>query len=89
MLVCGLSSRANGASADTYLPWEDSPAYYRKWAKGISGDPGYFPIAVWLQDPKTAKEYKAIGVNMFVGALGGALLKSNSRLSPKRGCRSW
>jgi hypothetical protein len=27
----------------------------------------YFPIAVWLQNPTRAAEYKANGVNMFVG----------------------
>ena len=67
----GLFSKAEGASADTYLPWEGGPAYYKKWSNGISGDPAYFPIGVWLQDPKSAQEYKAIGVNLFVGLWKG------------------
>ncbi|HSB13707.1 MAG TPA: hypothetical protein VLE22_04560, partial [Bryobacteraceae bacterium] len=62
---------ADGASADTYLPWEGGPAYYRKWSNGVSADPGYFPISVWLQDPKYAQEYRAIGINLYVGLWRG------------------
>src|SRR5512147_77697 len=62
---------ADGASADTYLPWEGGPAYYLKWSNGVSADPGYFPISVWLQDPKYAREYKAIGINLYVGLWRG------------------
>lgn len=29
-------------------------------------DPGFFPIAVWAQNPANASAYKAIGVNMFI-----------------------
>jgi len=34
-------------------------------------DPNYFPIAVWLQDPKNAPRYKEIGVNLYVGLWKG------------------
>jgi hypothetical protein len=34
---------------------------------GLPSDPSYFPIGVWLQRPSLAPEYKAIGVNLFVG----------------------
>jgi len=34
-------------------------------------DPGYFPIGVWLQAPALADEYKANGVNLFVGVHQG------------------
>jgi hypothetical protein len=30
-------------------------------------EPGFFPIAVWLQDPLNATAYKDNGINMFVG----------------------
>jgi hypothetical protein len=59
------------ASADTYLPWEGGAAYYQKWSNGPSADSGYFPIAVWLQSPDNAAEYKSIGVNLFVGLWRG------------------
>ena len=36
-----------------------------------TNDPGYFPIAVWLQAPTLVDEYKANGINMFVGVHGG------------------
>jgi hypothetical protein len=62
---------ARARTADTYLPWEGGPAAYRKWANGPPADPDFFPISVWLQDPKLAAEYKAIGVNLFVGLWRG------------------
>lgn len=31
----------------------------------------YFPIAVWLQDPKNAERYKAAGINLYVGLWRG------------------
>jgi len=37
----------------------------------IAGDPNYFPIAVWVQNPENAAAYKSNGINMFVGIWGG------------------
>jgi hypothetical protein len=38
-----------------------------KGPTGLSDDPGYFPLAVWLQAPRNATKYKDIGVNLYVG----------------------
>ena len=37
----------------------------------IAGDPNFFPIAVWVQNPENASAYKSNGINMFVGMWGG------------------
>ena len=34
-------------------------------------DPTFFPIAVWLQNPAKAAEYKAAGINLYVGLWRG------------------
>ena len=39
---------------------------YAKWENGPPSDPGYFPIAVWLQNPRNAAKYKAAGINLYV-----------------------
>src|SRR5262245_41508263 len=39
--------------------------------KGPLADPGFFPIAVWLQDPTNASMYKDIGINVYVGLWRG------------------
>ncbi len=39
--------------------------------KGFLTDPTAFPIAVWLQSPSRAAEYKAIGINLYVGLWRG------------------
>jgi hypothetical protein len=42
--------------------------YFKTWTNsGEFADSNYFPIAVWLQAPSYATQYKAIGVNLFVG----------------------
>lgn len=44
---------------------------YAAWSRGPSADPSFFPIAVWLQDPKQAEAYKALGINTYVGLWEG------------------
>jgi len=44
---------------------------YARWPNGPSPDPSYFPLAVWLQDPKKAKDYQALGINLYVGLWEG------------------
>jgi len=44
---------------------------YARWENGPSSDPSYFPIAVWLQQPKNAQKYKAAGINLYVGLWRG------------------
>ena len=44
---------------------------YKQWSHGPSADPSYFPIAVWLQEPRLAPKYKAAGFNVYVGLWRG------------------
>jgi hypothetical protein len=44
---------------------------YARWTNGPSNDPSFFPIAVWLQDPRNAPRFKAAGFNVFVGLWQG------------------
>jgi hypothetical protein len=39
--------------------------------KPFLADPDVFPIAVWLQNPSRAADYKAIGINLYVGLWRG------------------
>lgn len=41
------------------------------WEHGRPNDPAYFPIAVWLQDPRNAARYQAAGINLYVGLWRG------------------
>jgi hypothetical protein len=40
-------------------------------AAGVPSDNSFFPIAVWLQDPRNAERYKAAGINLYVGLWKG------------------
>ncbi|HEY0868213.1 MAG TPA: hypothetical protein VGE01_12580 [Fimbriimonas sp.] len=44
---------------------------YAQWSRGPSKDPAYFPIAVWLQQPKNAKRFQQAGINLYVGLWQG------------------
>ena len=44
---------------------------YFRWKNGPPDGPGYFPIAVWLQDPGDASAYKKAGINLYVGLWKG------------------
>ncbi len=76
-VICILAAGQNGGGEtgtfpdDVMAPWEGGSSYYSRWKKGPSSDPGYFPIAVWLQNPSNADAYRAIGINTFVGLWEG------------------
>lgn len=42
-----------------------------RWKNGRWSDPAFFPIAVWLQDPRNAAKYKQAGINLYVGLWRG------------------
>jgi hypothetical protein len=65
-LVC--ARRASGAEP-ARTPSPASP--YAKWEHGPPHDAGFFPIAVWLQDPRNAGQYRAAGFNTYVGLWKG------------------
>jgi hypothetical protein len=50
---------------------EKPAAPYSAWKNGPGRDPGYFPIAVWLQGPQNAKRFQQAGINLYVGLWQG------------------
>lgn len=86
ILLCGLivcSTRSAGA------PQISAPegGYYSSWKNGPPRDPNWFPLGVWLQNPSRAAEYKAMGINFYIGLWNGpteeqltALRKAGLRL---------
>jgi len=44
---------------------------YAQWENGPPSDPDYFPIAVWLQQPKYAEQYRKAGFNIYKGLWKG------------------
>jgi hypothetical protein len=59
-LVIGLWSASFASAAD-----------YSAWKLGPPGAPDFFPIAVWLQSPAKAAQYRAAGINTYVGLWRG------------------
>jgi len=41
------------------------------WRSGPLADPSFFPIMVWVQDPELAPQYKALGINTYMGLWEG------------------
>jgi hypothetical protein len=48
-----------------------SASPYAAWSNGPSKDPSWFPIGVWLQNPKNALEYKKAGINLYIALWKG------------------
>src|ERR1700690_2499466 len=44
---------------------------FAKWKNGPPSDKSFFPIAVWLQDPRNAAKFKAAGINLYIGLWDG------------------
>jgi hypothetical protein len=44
---------------------------YSKWSHGPLSDPGFFPLAVWLQSPAKAERYRKAGFNTYIGLWKG------------------
>lgn len=42
-----------------------------RWELGPPDDPSFFPIGVWLQDPRLAERYERLGINTYVGLWQG------------------
>lgn len=42
-----------------------------RWERGLPVEDRFFPIAVWLQDPKNAARYRAAGINVYVALWRG------------------
>src|SRR5687767_324085 len=56
--------------APPWLGFSAEPSF-SQWKNGPPSDPNYFPIAVWVQDPKNAERYKAAGINLYVALWRG------------------
>ncbi|GBC97990.1 hypothetical protein HRbin17_00485 [bacterium HR17] len=52
-------------------PRANRNAPYAQWRFGPPNEPTFFPIAVWLQNPRNAPRYKAAGFNLYVGLWKG------------------
>ena len=53
---------------------------YVKWQNGPPHDAGFFPIAVWLQNPAKAVKYRAAGFNTYIGLWKGPTQEQLARL---------
>jgi hypothetical protein len=50
---------------------EAATASYSQWSHGPPSDPGFFPIAVWLQSPANAHRFKDAGINTYIALWQG------------------
>ncbi len=62
---------AGQAPSEAGPPPASIPAPRLLHPSGVPVDDSYFPIAVWLQDPRNAPRFKAAGINLYVGLWNG------------------
>lgn len=61
----------NPLSGMPTIPWEGGPDYWKKFPKADAagwGNPGFFPISVFMGKPAQAAALKSIGINNYMGA---------------------
>lgn len=70
ILIVGVLGATLGIAA-AQAPKPSAPSSTLRWKNGPPANESYFPIAVWLQDPRNAARYKAAGINLYVGLWRG------------------
>ncbi len=68
-------------------PADEAQSRYAAWELGPPSDPAFFPLGVWLQDPRLAPRYRELGVNLFVGLWQGPT-EEQLRLLAQAGMRA-
>ena len=53
---------------------------YANWKNGPPKGADFFPIAVWLQDPRNAGRFRELGINLYVGLWEGPTAKQLAAL---------
>jgi len=79
ILAVTLAATAFAATMDKPSPAPDTQ--YAQWKHGPPTDPAFFPVAVWLQAPKNAPKFKAIGINVYIGQWKGPTEEDLAELS--------
>ncbi len=70
-VIVALCFVAWGGSVSSVYAEAAAASPYCKWSNGPSHEVGFFPIAVWLQNPAKAGQYQAAGFNTYVGLWRG------------------
>jgi hypothetical protein len=70
-LLVAVSCLAPGHSLAAQDEMAPGSSVYARWQNGPRKDAVFFPIAVWLQHPRNAPKYQALGVNLYVGLWKG------------------
>lgn len=71
LTVAGLTTAAAGFQAGSPAARDGKAASGPAEIRGLLADPSFFPIAVWLQDPRQAERYKQAGINLYVALWRG------------------
>ena len=69
LVSCGRNAGKNTLGTEMEESVEASP--YAQWQNGLPTDPAFFPLGVWVQDPRNAERYQEIGINTYVGLWQG------------------
>ncbi len=70
-VLAGLIAAACLAFSCSRVEAAEATNAFAKWKMGPAKSADFFPIAVWLQDPRNAERYKEVGINLYVGLWQG------------------
>ncbi|MCE5276448.1 MAG: hypothetical protein ABFD92_11245 [Planctomycetaceae bacterium] len=84
VIAVSLAAAALFAAGDAVAPVNRQANPYAQWRRGPvapAAANNYFPIAVWLQQPKNAAKFKAAGINLYIGLWKGPTDKQLAELT--------
>ncbi len=67
----GTSGGSSGGACVPTIPTVPWTSPYAGWSNGISTDPSFFPLSVWLQGSWHATEMAGLGINIYLGNNAG------------------
>lgn len=79
-----VGARAGVEAAEDRVAAPAVASVYARWSNGPGKDAAFFPIAVWLQAPRNAPKYQALGINLYVGLWKGPTAEQIAELKRHR-----
>ena len=79
VILIGALALTSNASSTAEEPAPSS--VYSQWQNGPPTDPGFFPLAVWVQSPANAQKYRDAGINTYVALWNGPTEEQLAALS--------
>ena len=78
--IAALVTPAATAKTEAATPLNLKTAPFAQWSRGPGASQDFFPITVWMQDPRDAAKYKAAGIDAYKNLWAGPTAEQLTQL---------